>query len=113
MGQLTADTTRLVGEIHAAHGERQRMRRALREATAELRRAVGRMQAGFHTAHAEMARRQRRNLREFMSGLQGGVGAFRQALKADLAGARAAWHGAASAPVGREHSKRTAKMATS
>ena len=112
MGQLTADTIRLVGEIHAAHGERERLNQALKQATVELKRTVGRMQVGFRTAHAEMARRQRRSLREFMSGLESRVGALRHAFRTDLAGARAAWHGAAPAPTGREHAKRTAKAAT-
>ncbi len=111
MGQLTADTTRLVGEIHAARGERQRLNQALRQATVELKRTVERMQVGFRTAHAEMTRRQRRGLREFMSGLESRVGALQRAFSTDLAGARAAWHGAAPAPTGREHSKRAAKAA--
>ena len=113
MGQLTADTTRLVGEIHAARGERQRLNQALKQAAVDLKRTVGRMQVGFRTARAEMARRQRRSLREFMSGLESRVGALRHALTTDLAGARAAWHGAAPAPTAREHSKRAAKAATS
>ena len=60
MGRLTADTTRLVGEIHAAHSERLQMRQALRRATTDLKCAVARMQAGsflpahliFHRTHA-------------------------------------------------------------
>ncbi len=113
MGRLTADITRLAGEIHAGHGERQRMIQALRRATADLTRTVGRMQHGFRTAHAGMARHQRRSLHEFVSGLRGSVDAFRDAFRADLAGARAAWHGAVPAPAGREHSKRGAKAAAS
>ena len=113
MGQLTADTTRLVGEIHAARGERQRLNQAFRHARVELKRTVGRMHGGFRTARAEMARRQGRSLREFMSGLESRVGALRRGFTTDLAGARAAWHGAAPAPTGREHSKRAAKGATS
>ena len=112
MGQLTADTTRLVGEIQTARGERQRLTHALRQATAELKRTVGRMQVGFRTAHTEMARRQRRRLREFMSGLESRVEALRHAFSTDLAGARAAWHGVGPAPTGREQSKRAAKAAT-
>ncbi len=94
MGRLTADMTRLAGEIHAGHGERRRMIQALRRDTGDLTRTVGRMQNGFRTAHAEMTRRQRRSLNEFMSRLKGSVDAFRNAFRTDLAGARAAWQGA-------------------
>ena len=111
MGQLTADMTRLVGEIHTARGERQRLIGATRQATVEMRRTLARMQGGFRTAHAEMARRQRRGLREFVSALEGRVAALRNGFSTDLAGARAAWFGtvAAARPTGREHSKRAAK----
>lgn len=109
MGRLTTDVTRLVGEIQTGHGERQRLIRAVRQVTVEMRRTVARMQAGFRTAHAEMARRQRRGLREFVLGLQSRVAALRTGLRTDLAGARAAWFGVVAAPTGREHSKRAAK----
>ena len=113
MGQLTADTTRLVREIQTARGERQRLNQALKQATVDLKHTVRRIQVGFRTARTEMARRQRRSLREFMSRLESGVGTLRRALTTDLAGARAAWHGAAPAPTGREQSKRAAMAATS
>lgn len=93
MARLTADMTRLAGEIHAAHAERQQVIQGLRQAAAELKHSVGRMQIEFRTARAEMTRRQRRNLHEFMQGLEGRVGALRDALRTDLAGARAAWTG--------------------
>ena len=113
MEQLTADMTRLVREIQTARGERQRVIQAVKQATVVLKRTVGRMQVGFRTAHAEMTRRQRRSLREFMSGLESRVGTLQRAFTTDLAGARAAWHGAAPARTGREQSKRAAKAATS
>lgn len=111
MGQLTADMTRLVGEIHTARDERQRLIGAVRQATAEMKRTVARMQGGFRAAHAEMARRQRRGLREFVSGLKSRVAALRNGVSTDLAGARAVWCRtvATVSPTGREHSKRTAK----
>lgn len=111
MGQLTADMTRLVGEIHAERGERQRLIGATRQATVEMRRTLARMQGGFRTAHADMARRQRRALREFVSTLGGRVAALRNEFSTDLAGARAVWSRtvATASPTGREHSKRTAK----
>lgn len=111
MGQLTADTIRLVGEIHNGRAKRQRLIGSIRQATVEMKRTMVRMQRGFRTAHAEMARRQRRGLREFVSGLKGRVAALRNGLSTDLAGARAVWGGAvaAASPTGREHSKRAGK----
>ena len=111
MGQLTADMTRLVGEIHTARGERQRLIGATRQATFELKRTLARMQGGFRAAHAEMARRQRRDLREFVSGLKSRVAALRNGFGTDLAGARAVWCRtvATAGPTGREHSKRAAR----
>lgn len=111
MGQLTADMTRLVGEIHTARGERQRLIGATRQATVEMRRTLARVQGGFRTAHAEMARRQRHGLREFVSGLKSRVAALRNGFSTDLAGARAVWCRTVvtASPTGREHSKRTAK----
>ena len=112
MGQLTADMTRLVGEIHTARGERQRLIGATRQATVEMRRTLARMQGGFRTAHAEMARRQRRGLREFVSALEGRVAALRNGFSTDLAGARAVWCrtvAATASPTAREHSKRAGK----
>ena len=112
MGPLTADITRLVGEIHNARATRRRLMGATRQSTLEMKRTMARMQGGFRTAHAEMARRQRRGLREFVSGLEGRVGALRNGLSTDLAGARAIWRGpvaAAASPSGREYSKRSGK----
>ena len=111
MGQLTADTTRLVGEIHNARARRRRLIGLTRQATFEMRRTVARMQSGFRAARGEMARRQRHGLREFMSGLKGRVSTLRNGLSTDLAGARAVWSGtvAAAGPTGREHSKRAGK----
>lgn len=112
MGQLTADITRLVGEIHTERGDRQRLIGATRQATVEMRRTLARTLGGFRAAHAEMARRQRRGLREFVSGLKSRVAALRNGLSTDLAGARGVWRGpvaAAASPTGREHSKRAGK----
>jgi len=96
--------TRLVGEIHTGRGERQRL-------VAEMKRTMARMQGGFRAAHAEMARRQRRSLQEFVSGLESRVASLRNVFRTDIAGAHAAWFGtvAAASPTGREHSKRAAK----
>lgn len=106
MGRLTTEVTRLVADIQATRGERDRLIRALRQASAEMRRAVVRMRGGFRAAHAHMAKRQERGLHEFTSGLRGRVMGLRQGLRTDLAGARAAWMGKVAAPAGREHAKR-------
>jgi hypothetical protein len=89
MGRLTDDMTRLVGEIHAGHDGRRRFMRDLKLTMAE-------MQAGFRSAHSDMARRQQRMLREFVSGLRAAVAGFRKEFAAELAGAHKAWFGAAA-----------------
>ena len=109
MGPLTTDFTRLVGEIDAARGERHRLMGAITQATVDMKRTLTRTRAGFRAAHAEMARRQRRALREFVSGLESRAESLRSELRTDLAGARAAWHGTVATPPAREHSKRAAK----
>lgn len=111
MGSLTTDFTRIVGEIHNARAERRRLIGTIRQATVEMKRTMARMQGGFRTARAEMARRQRRSLREFVSGLEGRVAALRNGLSTDLAGARAVWCRTVApvSPTGREHSKRAGK----
>lgn len=102
MGRLTDDITRLVAEIHAGRGERGRLLRDLRQSTAEMKRAVGAMQAGFHAARADMAARQQRALRGFVLGLRGTVAGLRNSLANDLTGAHNAWVGAgAAATTGR------------
>ena len=96
MGRLTDDTTRLVGEIHAGRDERGRLMRDLKSATVEMKGAVGGMQAGFRSAHADMARRQRRMLHGFTAGLRGTVAGLRKGFADDLAGAHKVWAGAAA-----------------
>lgn len=104
MGRLTTEVTGLVEDIRRARDERQRLVRAVRQATFETKRAGARMRREFQSARAEMARRQRRDLREFVSGLERRVMAVRHGLKADLAGARAAWLGPIAARTKREQS---------
>ncbi len=67
MGRLADDMTRLVGEIHAARDGRGRLMRDLKHATVEMKKAVAGTQARFRSAHADMARRQQRMLRDFAS----------------------------------------------
>jgi hypothetical protein len=73
--------TRLVGEIHAARGERGRLVRDLKHETAE-------MLAGLRSDHAEMARRQRPMLRGFVSGLRVKVAGMRKELASEVAARR-------------------------
>ena len=96
MGRMTDDVTRLVGEIRASRDDRGRMMRDLRHSTVEMKRAVAAMQAGFHSDHADMARRQQRMLHGFVSGIKTRVAAFRKEFADDLGGARKAWAGAAA-----------------
>ncbi len=97
MGSFTDDMTRLVGEIHAARDGRGRMMRDLKHATVEMKQAVAGMQTRVRLAHADMTRRQRGMLRDFASGLRATVAGMRREFGADLAGARGAWSGTATA----------------
>jgi hypothetical protein len=113
MGRLTADFSRLVESIRTGRMERCTLNQANSFKTAERKRTVNGMLAGFRTAQAEMARRQRRFLHEFTTGIEQSVGAIRKGLRTDLDGARAMWFGRAlSAPPVREHSKRATKAAS-
>ncbi|MBU4233962.1 MAG: hypothetical protein ABIG94_07620 [Pseudomonadota bacterium] len=89
MGRITDDMTRLVGEIKAGHVERvsfvkdmkrevATMRQGFRRANDERVREVAALLAGFRREHKERART---------------VMALRQAVAADLEGARRAWAG--------------------
>lgn len=112
MGRLTADFARLVDGIRGSRMERHKFNLATRHATAERKRAMKGMLGGFRATQAEMARRQRRFLNEFTTGIEHSVGALRSGLRTDLAGARAMWFGTApAAPPPREHSRRGTKAA--
>jgi hypothetical protein len=99
MGRLTEDMTRLVGEIHAARDGRGRLMRDLKHATVEMKNAVAGMQARSRAAHADMARRQQRTLRDFASGLRATVAGVRKEFAVELAGARRAWFGTMTAAM--------------
>ncbi|MCL5966629.1 MAG: hypothetical protein M1550_05420 [Deltaproteobacteria bacterium] len=93
MGRVTEDITRLVGEIQGGHRDRQQMMQDLRRNAAERKREVKGMQAGFHAAHAEMSRRQKKALRDFAKGIEDKVCGLLKGFAGDLAGARRAWGG--------------------
>ncbi len=108
MGRLTEDMRRLAAEINTGRSERGQLMHDIRQATADMRRAVGQMKMRFHAAHAQMAHDQQKKLREFVSHLHSTVTGLRSELASDLAGARAAFFGAAAASAGRRHSRRAA-----
>jgi len=99
MGRLTDDMARLVGEIHATRETRGRLMRDLTDATVEMKRTVAGMQAGFRSARTDMARRQQRMLRGFVSGLTATVTGLRKGMADDLSGAQKAWGGVAAETV--------------
>ena len=100
MGRITDDITRLVGEIQGSHRDRRQM-------IQDLRRNAAEMQAGFHAAHAEMSRRQKKELRDFVTGIEDKVSGLLKGFAGDLAGARRAWGGTSP---GRAIFKRAAKQ---
>lgn len=110
MGRLTEDMTRLVAEINAKRSERAGMIRDVKHGTGQMKRAVAEMLSSFHAAHSEMARTQRRSLRDFTSGLEHMVAGMRSAFASDLSGARAAFFGSAAAQRG--HGRRSARAFT-
>ncbi len=106
MGRLTEDMTRLAAEINVERGERGRLIRDMKSSTKDMKHAVAHMMGSFHSAQAQMAREQRRNLRGFVSSLHNTVLALRTECAHDLAGARAAFFGTATAASGRGHARR-------
>jgi hypothetical protein len=100
IGTLTNDMTRLCGEIGALHESRQALRSHLAQGRTELQDAVAQMQTGFRNAHAAMANQTQTNLRDFVANVAGavtalkqGVGALREEILGDIAGAHRAWRG--------------------
>ncbi len=97
-GTLTNEITRLCGEIAALHQSRATLCDSLVQGRDDLKEAVSQMQAGFRSAHAEMANQTRARLREFsahvsqaVQNLREGVRVFREQTLGDVAGARRAW----------------------
>jgi len=86
MGNLTSDMTRLCGEISALRGAREAFLKGLVD-------GVKQMQAGFHHAHAEMARKTKAERKAFVSGLKKTVFGMRKEFATDIAGAHRAWFG--------------------
>jgi hypothetical protein len=93
MGRLTADTVRLVADVHRGRADRQRLLQVLQNATTDRKTLMSRSQADDRRTRRAMAALQHRNLQEFVSTLRKTVGGLRNDLGADLAGARSAWCG--------------------
>ena len=101
MGRITEDFMRLVGEIQGGRRDRQQMMQDLGRNGAERKR-------DFHAAHAEMSRRQKNALRDFVTGIEDKVSGLLKGFAGDLAGARRAWGG--TSPGQRAIFKRAAKQ---
>lgn len=86
MGRLTDEMTRLRDEIVA-------LRRARQGFVKDLTHNVAAMKADFRRAHQQMGRKTRAERRASVAHLKKTVSARRQALAADLEGARRAWAG--------------------
>jgi hypothetical protein len=91
MGKLTDDMTRLRGEVDALRGNRGALMQDLARGAKDLATEVLAMQASFAKAHTAMAKKTRRELSSFVSGIEKQVGRMRKETAKDLAGARRAW----------------------
>jgi len=111
MGVMTDDMTRLRSEVEALRSARGALIQDLALGTQPRRNAVSRMIEGFHKSHAEMAKRGRAERLAFVKSRaemakrgraerlafildqKRSVAGLRQAVAADLAGARRFWFG--------------------
>ena len=107
IGNLTNDITRLCGEIAALRDSRAALRNNLAQGREDLAESTSRMHADLRNSRQEMAERTRTELRGFVAAvkdtvteLKQGVAAFQEEFVADLAGARRAWCGHHSTPLG-------------
>ena len=104
MNSLTNDIIRLCGEMTALRDSRATVIHNLARGRSERRHAVSTMQESFRNALAETAAKTHVELHEFISVIKQKVTDLRQTIvglqhefQNDLAGARQAWTGAASA----------------
>jgi hypothetical protein len=93
---LTDDITRLCGEIHAMRKTRGSLMHELQRDTKGLKQTVAKLCAHFGRARTTMAKRTKNERVAFLSHLNRSVGALRQDVRNDLAGARRAWAGKSS-----------------
>ena len=91
MGNLTDDMTRLRGEVDALRSDRGALMHALSRGVKNLGSSVLAMRTDFGKAHASMAKRSKKDLTTYVSGITKRVTRMRNANAADLAGASRAW----------------------
>lgn len=98
MGSLTADMTRLCGEINDLRQVRGEEMRDRRQEMRDRKMAVSEMRADFAFAGAAMARKTKADLATFVSDLKAAVdelkcavGELREQFRTDVAGAHRAW----------------------
>ena len=90
---LTDDMTRLCGEIHAMRKTRATMMKELQHGAKGLKQSVSKLCAHFGRARTTMAKRTKNERVAFLNHLNRSVGALRQDVRDDLAGARRVWAG--------------------
>ena len=93
MGNLTADMTRLRGEVDALRSDRGALMQELARGAKDLASTVSAMQAGFASAHATMAKKTGRARATYVARIKRQVGRMRKETAADLAGASQVWFG--------------------
>ena len=93
MGNLTDDMTRLRGEVDALRSDRGALMQTLARGVKDLASSVSAIRADFSEVHAAMARRSKKDLAAYVTGIRKRVTTMRNANAADLAGASRAWAG--------------------
>lgn len=93
MGNLTDGMTRLRGEIDILRSSRLTLMQDLERGAKEMADAVSTMLADFSTAHANMARKTKKQRVAYVTGIKKGINKMRKEMASDLMGARRAWLG--------------------
>lgn len=93
MGNLTADITRLVGEIEGLRRGRRWLITGLKRESKDLEEAVSAMRSRFQNEHQQAARETKAERLLFVSGLTKTVASLLQEFGSDLRGAHRAWYG--------------------
>jgi len=93
---LTDDMTRLSREIYALRKMRGSLMHELQHDAKGLKQTVTKMCTHFGRARMAMAKRTKHERVAFLNNLKHSVGAQRQEMRDDLAGARKAWAGRSS-----------------
>lgn len=88
---LTAEMTRLCGEIADLRRNRDAFIGELAREKQETQKAVARLVEDYRTKRVEMAAKTKDGLCEFVSGMKNAVADLCKAVASDLAGARQVW----------------------